>query len=91
MLTATGANVLKINRNTTAIANHLSLSFFLFNHYTIFIGLSNKKNERKKYFLLAHDLLYANIIPNPACHFGSFRAISAILAVSLAIAHLASR
>jgi hypothetical protein len=37
----------------------------------------------KENYFVAQDLL--------ACHFGSFRGRPAILAVSLAIAHLASR
>jgi hypothetical protein len=59
--------------------------------------MSNKKNRLKKVF---YGMIFASSKPRTkkvwhkicyGCHFGRFRAISAILAVSLAIAHLASR
>jgi hypothetical protein len=93
MLTATGADILKINRSTTAITHHhsLSLSYTSIIHIlSVFARKKKRKNSLRKispasiWQLVWHEIC-------SACHFGSFCPISAILAVWLAIAHLANR
>jgi hypothetical protein len=81
----------KSNRKTSL--KNLLISFLLLSisvFYNPYFRLQAKSFRKSKYnfmpkenYFVAQDLL--------ACHFGSFRGRPAILAVSLAIAHLASR
>jgi len=83
MLTATGADILKINRNTTAIAHHhsLSLSYTMIIQCSIVIARKkNKKNFLRKispmpiWQLVWHKICYSlpfwQFLP-ASCHFGS--------------------
>jgi hypothetical protein len=88
MLTATGADILKINRSTTAITRHHSLSL----SYTSIIHILSvfaRKKKRKKFFeenftsvnlaaRLAQDLLCLPFwqFLRDFCHFGSLAGYS---------------
>jgi hypothetical protein len=57
MLSTTGANILKPNHSTTAIANHCQLPFFLFHHHTFHIDNCKRKKLEQKNIFVAQDLL----------------------------------